>query len=125
MIGLRNTGIAGILLIGLGAIAFITNPQEPGYKKYASLTLKTQLQEKVCTQIAEDVGSWLEDRCYPLVLTISPYLSEIVAQQTKRHDFLLFSIYAADLPLPSPLPDYRIETLGVLGNFYTYKAKQL
>ncbi len=122
---MRNTSITGILLIGLGAIAFITNPQEQGYQRYANLALKTQLKDKVCTQVAEELGLWLEDRCYLLVDTTSPYLSEIVAQQTKRHNFLLFSIYEADLPLPSPLPDYRVETVGILGNFYTYKATQL
>jgi len=122
---MRNTSIAGILLIGLGAIAFITNPQEQGYQKYANLALKTHLKDQVCTQVAEELGSWLEDRCHLLVNTTSPYLSEIITQQTKRHNFLLFSLYEADLPLPSPLPDYRVETIGILGNFYTYKAEQL
>ena len=122
---MRNTSIAGIALIGLGAIAFITNPQEQGYKQYANLALKTQLKDKVCTQAAEELGAWLESRCHLLVDTASPYLSEIISQQTKRHNFLVLSIYEADLPLPSPLPDYRVQTIGILGNFYTYKAEQL
>lgn len=121
----RNIGIGGIITIALGAIAFSTNPGELGYQKYANATLKTQLKEKVCTQVTEDLGAWLEGQCHILVYTASPYLAEVISQQTKRQNFLLFSIYQADLPLPSPLPNYHLETIGVLGNFYTYQAKKL
>lgn len=125
MTRLRNTSIAGIIVIGLGAIAFFTNPQEPGYQKYANKTLKSQLKEKVCTQVAEELGAWLEKQCHTIVDTSSPYLAEVVNQQTTRKNFLLFSIYQADIPLPTPLPDYHIETIGILGNFYTYQAEKL
>ena len=125
MAKLRNANIAGILLIGLGAIAILTNPREQGYQKYASSTLNTQLKDKVCTEVAEELGAWLEGQCHIIVNTASPYLSEVIARQTRRQNFLLFSIYQADLPLPSPLPNYYVETIGIFGNFYTYKAEQL
>ena len=125
MASLKNKSIGGIILIGLGAIAFLTNPQKPSYQKYAGATLKEQLKEKVCTQVAEELGAWLERQCYTIVDTSSPYLAEVVDRQTTRQNFLLFSIYQANISLPSPLPDYHIETLGILGNFYTYQAKEL
>ena len=125
MTTLRNKSIAGILLVAFGAIAFLTNPQKQGYKKYANRTLKAQLKDKVCTQVTEELGAWLEKQCHTIVDTSSPYLAQVLDQQTTRKNFLLFSIYQADLPLPAPLPDYHIETIGILGNFYTYQAKKL
>ena len=125
MTRLKNTSIAGIFLIGMGAIAIITNPQESAYEKYAALALKTQFKDKVCTQVTEELGSWLETQCHIIINTTSPYLAEAIAQQTKRQNFLFFSIYQADLPFPPPLPNYHVETIGILGNFYTYQAKQL
>ena len=121
----KNISISGIIIIGISAIAFLTNPGEKGYQKYADATLKTKLKDKICTQVSEDLGVWLEGQCHLLVNSASPYLAQIVQQQTKRQNFLLFSIYQADLPLPSPLPSYHLATIGVLGNFYTYQAEKL
>ena len=122
---LRNTSIAVIMLLGLGAIAAFTNPGEQGYKRYTSTILKERLEDEVCPEIAKDLGPWLEGQCYILVNTTSPYLAEAIAQQTKRQNFVIFSIYQADLPLPSPLPSYQIATIGILGKFYTYQAREL
>ena len=121
----KNASILGVLAIGLGAIAVLTNPREESYQKYANLTLKSQLKDKVCDRVSEEIGSWLEGQCQTIVDTASPYLAEVISQQTTRQNFLLFSIYQADLPLPNPLPDYHVETIGILGNFYTYQAKKL
>ena len=124
MTKLKNIS-AGAIVLGLGAIAFFTNPGQQRYRQYADAILKTELQDRVCTKVSEDLTRWLEGQCYILVSTAIPYLAEVITQQTTRHNFLLFSIYQADLPLPSPLPTYHIETLGILGNFYTYQAKKL
>ena len=120
-----NTGIGGMIVIGLGAIAFLTNPGQQGYQKYVDAAIKNQMKDKVCNQVTEEVNPWLEGQCHILINTASPYLAQVVNQQTKRQNFFLFSIYQADIPLPSPLPSYHLETIGVLGNFYTYQAKQL
>ncbi|MEM8830576.1 MAG: DUF4359 domain-containing protein [Cyanobacteria bacterium P01_G01_bin.19] len=121
----KKTSIVGIFGIGLGVIAFLTNPQKSSYQAYASETLKTQVKEQVCTQVKEEVGAWLEGQCHILIATASPFLAEVISQQTTRKNFLLFSIYQVDLPLPNPLPDYHVETLGILGNFYIYQAKKI
>ena len=117
--------IFGIGILGLGAIALITNPGEAGYQKYAEETLKNHFKDKVCDEVSKDLGAWLEGQCQILVDIASPNLSQVVSQQTKRQNFFLFSIYQADFPLPSPLPKYHVETIGILGNFYTYQAKKL
>ncbi|MGL6342530.1 MAG: DUF4359 domain-containing protein [Waterburya sp.] len=122
---LRSTGIVGIITIGIGAIAVLTNPGEQKYQQYADTALKTHFRDKVCTQVIEDLGVWLEGQCNLLINVASPHLAQVISQQSKRQNFLLFSIYQADLPLPEPLPGYHLETLGILGNFYTYKAEKL
>ena len=121
----RNISIFSIIVVGIGAIAWLTNPGEQKYQQYADATIKTELKDKVCVQVAEDVGVWLEGQCHLLINAASPYLAEVVNQQTERQNFLFFSIYQADLPLPQPLPDYHLETIGILGNFFIYQAEKL
>ena len=125
MKGVRNTGIVGTILLGLAAIAYFTNPQGVSYQKYAQTAIGNQFKDRVCDRVSEELGVWLEGQCHILIDTTSPYLAEIVSQQTDRRNFLLFSIYQADLPLPEPLPSYHLETIGIFGNFYTYQAKKL
>ena len=122
---LKKVGIAGIIVGSIGAIACVTNPGVAGYRQYADDKIKTEIKEKICTQVAADVGVWLEGQCHILVSTASPYLAEAISQQTERQNFYLFSIYQADLSLPTPLPKYHVATLGIFGNYYTYRAKKL
>lgn len=121
----KKISVSGIILFGIGAIAFLTNPGEQKYKKYAHATIQTKLKDEVCSQAGQDLGPWLEGQCHIIITTASPYLAEVINQQTERQNFLLFSIYQADLSLPSPLPKYRLQTMGILGNFYIYQAKKL
>ena len=121
----KKIGIAGIITAGIGALALVTNPGVAGYRQYADDKIKTEIKEKICTQIASDVGIWLEGQCHVLVTSASPYLAEVISQQTERQNFYFFSIYQADLSLPAPLPEYHVATLGVFGNYYTYEAKKL
>jgi len=121
----KKFGVGGIILLSIGAIALFTNPGEDKYKKYANATIQTKLKDEVCNQGGKDLGEWLEGQCHILITTASPYLSEVINQQTKRQNFLLFSIYQADLSLPSPLSQYRLSTMGIFGNFYIYQATKL
>ena len=120
----KNLGIGGIIAISIGAIAFLTNPGEQQYLQYADATLKTKVKDKVCAQVSQDLGVWLEGQCHLLINTASPYIAEVIVQQTRRDNFLLFSIYQTDLPLPPPLSSYHLETIGVFGNFYIYQAQK-
>ncbi|MEL6496509.1 MAG: DUF4359 domain-containing protein [Cyanobacteria bacterium J06623_7] len=122
---LRKIGIVGAVLGGIGAIAVVTNPGEAGYQQYTDAKIKTELKDRICTQVAEDLGVWLEGQCHILIGTASPYLAEAIAEQTERQNLYLFSIYQADLTLPTPLPTYRVATIGVFGNYYTYQAEKL
>ena len=113
------------IFLGIGAIAWATNPGEAEYRKYVDAQIKSELKDKICTQVAEDIGVWLEGQCHLLITTASPYLAEAIGQQTKRYNFYFLSIYQGDLSLPAPLPQYRVATIGILGNYYTYQAKKV
>ena len=121
----KQFGIVGIIATGIGAIALVTNPGTRGYRQYADNKIKTEIKEKICTQIAEDAGIWLESQCHVLIGAASPYLAEAISQQTTRQNFYLFSVYQADLSLPPPLPQYHVTTIGIFGNYYIYEAKKL
>ena len=122
---LRHIGFGGTILIVLGGIMFLTNPGEQGYQQYADEVLETHLKEKVCAETSQKLGKWLHSHCHTLVDTARPHLNQIITQQTTRANFILFSIYQTDLPIPDPFPDYHLETIGMLGNFYTYQADKL
>ncbi|MGF1540961.1 MAG: DUF4359 domain-containing protein [Pleurocapsa sp.] len=121
----QNISVGSMILIGLSGIMCLTNPGQQSYQEYADETLKTHLKEKVCVEAAPKLGQWLQSQCYNLIDTASPHLAQIIAQQTTRTNFILFSIYRTDLSTPDPLPDYHLETIGLLGNFYTYQADEL
>ncbi len=104
---------------------FLNNPGIKGYLKYDDRALETHLKEEVCAKASPKLGQWLENQCYDLVNTAHPHLARIIVQQTTRVNFILFSIYQTDLPIPDPFPDYHLETIGMLGNFYTYQADKL
>ena len=86
----KNIGIGGIIAIGIGAIAILSNPGEQQYLQYADTTLKTKVKDKVCAQVSQDLGVWLEGQCHLLINTASPYIAEVIVQQTRRDNFLLF-----------------------------------
>ena len=121
----KITSAIGIVLGGIGAIALFSNPGESGYQQYADAKIETEFKDQICSQVRSDLSVWLEGQCHILISTASSYLSEEIAQQTERKNFYLFSIYQADLTLPSPLPTYRVATIGIFGNYYTYQAEEL
>jgi uncharacterized protein YceK len=117
--------IAGIVLAGLGVTMTLTNPGQNAYEQYASQTLNDYLKKNVCTQFSSGLSQFLKSQCYFLVDTARPQLSQIIAHNTQRQNFIIFSLYQTDLFIPSALPNYQVKTVGVLQNFYIYEAEQL
>lgn len=117
----------GVTLMSFGGVMAVTNPGQVAYEQYAASELTTYLKEDVCMQI-EGLGDFqgvLRSQCKNLVDTGRPQLRQVIAQTTKRQNFLLFSIYQTELLLPSPVPSYQFETIGVLQNFYIYHAYEI
>ncbi|ELS03947.1 hypothetical protein Xen7305DRAFT_00036710 [Xenococcus sp. PCC 7305] len=114
-----NQGICKLGLIFSGSILTITNPGPGNYEQYASEQLNTYLKQDVCPEIDQK----LSKPCSILVDFARPQLNMAIADQTQRRNFLLFSIYQTELSIPSTLPDYYFETLGIFDKFYTYCAE--
>ncbi|WP_036480312.1 DUF4359 domain-containing protein [Myxosarcina sp. GI1] len=120
----RLIGVGVILSIGLGAIAIATNPGQQEYREYAAQILNARLRE-FCRQSNNTVGEWLQPHCYNLVDTARPYLAATIDSNTLRHNFVLFSIYQTNLPVPTSVANYQVETLGIFNSFFIYKAEEL
>ena len=114
-----NRRICKLGLILSGSILVITNPGPGNYEEYASNRLNVYLKQDVCPELTKK----LRNPCLILVDFARPQLNSAIAHQTKRQNFLFFSIYETDLSIPSALPDYHFETLGIFDRFYTYCAE--
>ncbi len=111
----------------------VTNPAPDAYAQYAAHRLSQRLQQKECIKL--DTG--LQDLCKFLDRDQGQaLLKRVVANNTKRQNYLLFSIYKTNLStsqlLPSflsnllsvPAVSYRTETIGALNNFQIYSAEE-
>lgn len=110
-------GICGIFV--MGTTLAITNPQRHVYQSYASRQLREYLQENTCPQ---SFGEFLQQECHHFIKTSQPYLQSIVSLSTRRHNYILFSIYETQFSLGSNFPTYNAETVGLLNSFWTYES---
>jgi hypothetical protein len=126
LVKIVRISLGGILLALAGAMV-LSNPSPRDYERYATETLSVYLKDKVCSQAkaAPEWRSLLRGSCKTLVETSRPQIKQVVAVNTTRQNFLLFSIYQTDLALPEPLPSYQFATLGLFQNFLTYRAEKI
>lgn len=124
--GMKNIlRVGAIALAGVGILLALSNPGKKAYQEYATEQLGKYLKEKVCEDAPQiGGGNFLRHQCQTLVDTSRPQMEQLISSQTKRNNFLLFSIYQSDLSLAAPLPSYHVQTLGILHNFYIYKAEK-
>lgn len=122
---LRLLGVCtGVTLSFMGGVMAMSNPGQNDYEWYATDQLAGHLKESVCTQISGELKAVLRSGCKTLVDTGRPQIKQIIAQTTRRQNFLLFSIYQTDLAFSSPIPSYQFETIGVMQKFYTYESDE-
>ncbi|MCS6815250.1 MAG: DUF4359 domain-containing protein [Cyanobacteria bacterium] len=122
----------GLILAGVGAIMALTNPDQSSYERYATQRLTAYLQDNVCTPQLKLLGASLQQDCRRLLMENQADIQQLIARGTQRQNFILFSHYTTNLsvntifPLvPADLvPSYRVETIGVLQNFYIFKTEQ-
>ncbi len=111
-----------IALIGTGLA--VTNPGPTAYEDFAVQELSRYLQANICQELPPELRQFSE-QCRSLGATLldtaRPQLQNLIAQSTRRENYLLFSIYRTDFSAP-PLPrGYEFETVGVFGQFYIYQ----
>lgn len=122
-----------MVLVGLGVALAVTNPSEAAYKDYAARRITQQLQEKECIKLDESYRDLckLLDRPQGQAL-----LQRLVADHTERQNYLLFSLYQTNFSTENMLPSflsgflslpqisYQTETVGLFGQFQTYRVEQ-
>lgn len=118
--------MSAVAALGLGTILAWLNPDQDAFDAYATSQLAHYLEEDVCEQIASPLKPFMEFSCKDLLLANQGSLQKAVRDRTRRYDFVLFSIYRTHLELPTLgiLPAYQIDTLGILGQFYTLNMRQ-
>jgi len=125
MKGSKSINYIGLAFIGgLGLVMSLTNPNRATYETYAAIRLTDYIKDEVCPQAPNIFGIALQRNCNDLVDSSSPVIQGIVANNTKRQNFILFSIYTTDLAVGSAIPSYRFQTVGAMQNFFTYSAQK-
>jgi hypothetical protein len=125
--------LAAMVLVGLGVAMAVTNPDQAAYNQYAAHLLSQQIQEKECVKLDDS----FRDLCKLLERQEGQaLLKQLVAKNTERQNFWLWSIYKTNLSTGDIVPDflsnllslptvsYHAETIGLFGQFQTYKAEQ-
>jgi hypothetical protein len=125
--------LAAMALVGLGAAMAITNPSQESYHQYAAQRLSQHLQEKECVKLEDS----LRNLCKLLEREQGQtLLKRLIAENTERQNFLLWSTYKTDLSTSNILPSfltgllsvpsvsYQAETVGLFGQFQTYRIEQ-
>jgi hypothetical protein len=116
--------IGAVTLGGLGVATAVTNPSPPNYEAYAVQRLTEYIKSEVCTKAPKAFGDFLRSNCTSLVDSTQPGIGRIITANTRRQNYIFFSIYTTDLSVSSMIPSYHFETVGALQNFYTYKAQE-
>lgn len=121
------TVIGTVALGGLAAFMALTNPRQDSYQDFAVGELSKYLKEEACPQIGkiEELRDLLQDQCPKIVSKGRPLIQEIIAHQTRRDNFIFFSIYRTNLDIGLGLPAYRFVTVGAFRKFYIYQADEM
>lgn len=121
--------LSGLVLAGGVAALAITNPTLEEYRTHAGQQLAAYATREYCAQIPSFLVTLIEE-CHAFVRELQPELEALFMRQTRRQNFILFSLYTTDLsllnfgPLGISLPTYHFETLAVAGQFYTYEIRE-
>jgi len=108
----------------LGAMMAKTNPSQGEYEKYAAQKLTTYLETDVCKKTPSFLEKLIKVNCEQMLKSAIPHIKELITTTTNRQDYMIFSIYRTEIKLDSWIPGYKLETVGVLNQFYTYTAEQ-
>jgi hypothetical protein len=113
----------GLALVGL-AMA-LTNPGQQSYEDFVVGQIKTKLQAE-CSQAGSGLlGALANTTCRTITTMGEPYFNQtmkpLVAAGTKRHDFVLFSIYVTELSIAQIHFSGRVESVGAFNSFWVYR----
>lgn len=128
--GLAVALLGGGLVVGLA----ITNPGPAAFAEYGGGRLTALLVKEVCDQDGmTGVLRLLIRQCPALIQSQRPALGTLVGINTRRRNFLLFSVYHTELDLAALLPGlrqipdlrlprYEATTLAAAGQFLMLRS---
>ncbi len=119
---IASVGAVGIAVLGVTMAQ--TNPQQAEYEEYAVRKLTTYLKTDFCKQRPNFLQNIIQFNCEQLIESVNPKMRDVIANTTKRQNYIVFSTYTTGLKIDNLIPGYKFETVGALDNFYTYKAEQ-
>lgn len=117
----------GTVLLAIAVAALVvTNPGPEAYAIYVSEQAETYLTAEVCPELPPGISDLLGDQCGEMVQALQPQLDSLIRDRTDRLNLAIASIYRTSLGIPNlpMVPEYRVETLGILNRFFTYYASQ-
>jgi hypothetical protein len=110
-----------LFLLGIGIGLILTNPNRAAYETYAVEQI-TDLAKEQCNQAHSQYGIILQGPCRTAIEVFKPQIRPLISANTQRHNWILVSIYRSDVSIPAANFSGQVETIGILNNFYTYKA---
>lgn len=118
--------LSAILLAIATAGLVVTNPGPEAYALYVREQAETYLTEEICTELPPTLGELLTGQCTDMVQSLGPQLDTLIRDRTERFNFAIGSLYRTTLGIPElpMLPSYRVETLGILQRFFTYRLSE-
>jgi hypothetical protein len=117
-----SIAVAG--LTALGVIMAKTNPNQQGYENYAVQRLTKYFKDDICRKTPQFLENLVHFNCNKLVDSANPHIREIITGTTERRNYIFFSIYHTEVKIDPALPGYKLDTLGIFDNFYTYTSEK-
>ncbi|MEM1308702.1 MAG: DUF4359 domain-containing protein [Cyanobacteria bacterium P01_H01_bin.153] len=118
--------LSAVLLAIATAGLVVTNPGPEAYIRYVSQQAETYLTEEICTNLPPSIEDLLGGQCMEVVQSLQPQFDTLISNRTQRLNLAIASIYRTSLGIPGfpMLPEYRVETLGIVKRFITYRAAE-
>jgi len=112
--------LTGGFFLVVGGILMFTNPNSIKYEKFATEELVKYAKENICPAKSANLEEAIKSQvCNVLIDTGKNKIPKLIASNTLRGNYLLFSIYRTNLYL------YQFETIGIFNNFYVIGADKV
>ena len=120
-----TAGIVGVLLLVGTVTLAMTNPKQEAFENFAVQRIREDACKKAPLGLASQCPRFVDDN--------QAEIKKVIARNTDRQDYLVFSFYQTDLSVRAIVPDlaflpgmptYHFETVGLFGKFYLYEAKK-
>lgn len=112
--------VTGGFFLVFSTVLFLTNPNSTKYEQFATEALIRYTKENICPAKSANLEEAIKSQlCNLMVDTGKGQIPKLIASNTQRGNYLLFSIYRTNLYI------YQFETIGIFNNFYVIGATKI